>query len=239
MDHKSPTQSELVYQGLRQEILECRLMPGTKIKTGYVCDTYGVSLGAAREALSRLTADGMATMEAQKGFAVAPVSWEDYEQLTETRAEIEVSCLRKAIQHGDVEWESRLVAALHRLTRLHDGGQGSGPQGPTPAWLDAHAEFHRALVAACPNRCLLDLREMLYLRSERYRYWSVTLSLTLSKRDVRAEHIRLATLAQARETEEASQAIAEHFLRTSDALLAAAREAGEAAMPQWRPPPAI
>lgn len=234
LDHKSPTQSEHVYQRLRQEILECRLLPGTKIKTNYVCDTYGVSLGAAREALSRLTADGMATMEPQKGFAVAPVSWEEYRQLTETRAEIEASCLRKAILHGDVEWESRLVAALHRLTRLHDGGQGSGPQGPTPAWLDAHAEFHRALIAACPNCCLLGLREMLYLRSERYRYWSVTLSLTLSKRDVRAEHVELAALAQARETDAACDAITGHFQRTSDALLAAAQQAGEAAMPQWR-----
>ncbi|WP_220180933.1 GntR family transcriptional regulator [Paracoccus versutus] len=237
MDQKSPTQSEIVYQGLRQDILECRLLPGTKIKTGYVCDTYGVSLGAAREALSRLTADGMATMEPQKGFAVAPISWDEYEQLTETRAEIEAWCLRKSIRHGDVEWESRLAAALHRLTRLHDAGQGSGPQGPTPAWLDAHAEFHRALVAACPNRCLLDLREMLYLRSERYRYWSVTLCLTLGKRDVREEHVQLAALAQARDADAACQAITEHFLRTSEALLTAARQVGEAELPQWRARP--
>lgn len=234
MDHKSSTQSEVVYQGLRRDILECRLMPSAKIKTSDVCNTYGVSLGAAREALSRLTADGMVTMEAQKGFAVAPISWEEFAQLTETRAEIEASCLRKSILHGDVEWESRLVAALHRLTRLHDAGQGSGPEGPQPAWLDAHAEFHRALVAACPNRCLLDLREMLYLRSERYRYWSVTLSLTLGKRDVRGEHIHIAALAQARDADAACVAITEHFLSTSEALLAAARQAGEAALPQWR-----
>ncbi|NYZ17635.1 GntR family transcriptional regulator [Azospirillum sp. RWY-5-1] len=234
LDHKSPTQSEIVYQGLRREILECRLLPGAKIKTSYVCGTYGVSLGAAREALQRLTADGMATLEAQKGFAVAPISWEEFEQLTETRAEIDASCLRKSIMHGDVEWESRLVAALHRLTRLHDAGQGSGPQGPGPAWLEAHAEFHRALVAACPNRCLLDLREMLYQRSERYRYWSVTLSLTLGKRNVREEHIQLAELAQRRDADAACVAITEHFLSTSEALLAAAREAGEAAIPRWR-----
>ncbi|TCT02213.1 GntR family transcriptional regulator [Aquabacter spiritensis] len=234
MDHKSPTQSELVYQNLRRDILECRLLPGAKIKSSYVCEMYGVSLGAAREALSRLTARGLATMEAQKGFAVAPISWEEFEQLTETRAEIEVSCLRKSIAHGDVEWESRLVAAQHRLTRLHDAGQGNGPQGPTPAWLGAHGEFHSALVAACPNRCLLDLREMLYERSERYRYWSVTLSLTLGKRDVREEHIQLAALAQSRDVDAACIAITEHFKMTAEALLTAAREAGEAEMPQWR-----
>lgn len=232
---KSPTQSELAYQGLKQDILECRLQPLAKIKTSYVCDTYQISLGAAREALSRLTSEGIVVMEAQKGFSVAPVSWEECQQLTETRAEIETSCLRKSILNGDLEWESRLVAALHRLTRLHDDGLSAGPGGPELPWLEAHAEFHRALVAACPNRFLLDLREALYARSERYRHWALRLSLVRSQRDVRAEHVELAELAQARDVEAACAAIHQHFMRTAQDLVAAARAAGDA-IPDWRTP---
>lgn len=232
---KSPIQSEVAYQGLKQDILECRLLPLAKIKTSYVCETYGISLGAAREALSRLTADGIVVMEAQKGFSVAPVSWEECEQLTETRAEIEVSCLRKSILHGDLEWESRLVAGLHRLTRLHDEGLSWGPAGPEAPWLEAHAEFHRALVAACPNRFLLDLREALYIRSERYRHWALRMSLGRSRRDVRAEHVQLAELARARDADAACAAIHEHFMRTAQDLVAAARAAGDA-VPDWRTP---
>lgn len=232
---KSLTQSEVAYQGLKQDILECRLMPLARIKTSYVCETYEISLGAAREALSRLTADGIVVMEAQKGFSVAPVSWEECEQLTETRAEIEVSCLRKSILNGDLEWESRLAAALHRLTRLHNEGLSWGPSGPEAPWLEAHAEFHRALVAASPNRFLLELRETLYIRSERYRHWALRLSLARSHRDVRAEHMELAQLAQARDVDAACAAVYEHFMRTAQDLVAAARAAGDA-IPDWRTP---
>ncbi|MFT4149792.1 MAG: GntR family transcriptional regulator [Paracoccaceae bacterium] len=227
MQTKAPTQSELAYHGLRRDILECRLLPGSKVKMNYVCDTYGISLGAAREALSRLTSDGMTVMEAQKGFTVAEVSWEEYAQLTETRAEIEVSCLRKSIMNGDVEWESRVVAALHRLTRVQDSGHSRDQAGPTPVWVEAHTEFHRALVAACPNRLQLDLREALYTRSERYRYWSQALSLKLGQRDVNKEHLELAELAQSRDIEAACAAMEGHFTRTAHDMLAAAALAGD------------
>lgn len=236
MEHKTPTQSELAYEGLRKDILECKLLPSAKIKIQHVCDTYGVSLGAAREALSRLSASGMVRMETQKGFSVAPVSWDDYEQLMETRVEIETSCLRKSIEHGDVEWESRLAAALHRLMRL-DERDSPGAVSLGAAWLVAHTEFHRALVAACPNQCLLELREMLYQRSERYRHWSVVLCLAYGQRDVRREHNDIAALALARDTDAACAAMHEHFMRTAQDLLNAARSAearGELAFPPYR-----
>lgn len=236
MIQKPQTQSELAFYGLKKDILECRLLPSAKIKINYVCDTYGISMGAAREALSRLAAEGMVEMETQKGFSVASISWDEFEQLSEVRVEIETSCLRKSIQHGDVEWESRVAAALHRLSRMHDAGeQVTLPGG---AWAVAHAEFHRALVAACPNRCMLDLREMLYMRSERYRYWAVSLCLTRGQRDVRQEHVDLARFVLDRDVEAACAAIHEHFIRTANDLLQAARAAetaGETDMPPYQP----
>lgn len=232
---KALTQSETAYQGLRREILECQLLPSAKIKMSYVCDTYGVSLGAAREALSRLAADGLTVMEAQKGFTVASVSWEEYAELTEIRAEIEVSCLRKAIRHGDLEWETGIVASLHRLARAHESGLGYGPRGPDPVWLQAHAAFHSALVAACPNRSLLALRQTLFARSERYRFWSQVLALKLGARDVKAEHAELARLTNERDEDAAAAAMARHFRTTSDDVLAAVAANGNA-MPDWQAP---
>lgn len=229
---KALIQSEIAYQGLRRKILECRLLPGAKVKMSYVCDTYGVSLGAAREALSRLVADGMTVMEAQKGFTVAPISWEEYEQLTEARAELEISCLRKSILQGDLEWEARVVAGYHRLSRAQDSGHSRGPAGPDPVWTAAHTEFHLALVSACRNKVQLDMRNVLYARSERYRFWSQALSLKLGQRDVKLEHGEIAALAQARDVDGAVAAMEEHFLRTSRDMLAAVRAAGDA-VPDW------
>ncbi len=227
MDDRSLTQTEVAYRGLRQSILECDLAPSTKIKANAVCERYGVSLGAAREALSRLVSDGLVTVAAQKGCVVAPVSWEEFEQLNELRTEIEVSCLRKSILNGDLKWESGVAGALHRLTRLHDLGLDATSSHLRSDWQEAHVEFHLALVAACPNRCLLELRDTLFERTLRYRYWSVGLRLASGERDVRQEHIDLARLTQARNADNACATIEEHFKKTTEALLSAARLRGE------------
>jgi DNA-binding GntR family transcriptional regulator len=223
---QTPTQSELAYQGLRRDILQCRLMPGAKIKMKYVCDTYDVSLGAAREALARLSADGLAIAEAQRGFAVAPVSWEEYAQLTEARSEIEVSCLRKSILNGDIEWEVRVLAGLHRLLHVQDDGDALAAAGPSPAWIDAHTEFHLALVSACPNKYQLGLRNELYTKSERYRFLSQALSIRLGQRNARKEHSDLAKLAQQRKADLACELMKEHFSRTVRDMLDAVGRAG-------------
>jgi GntR family transcriptional regulator, carbon starvation induced regulator len=220
---KPQTQSDIAFHGLKKDILECRLLPAAKIKINDVCASYGVSLGAAREALSRLAAEGLVRIETQKGFSVAPASWDEYSDLTDARVEIETYCIEKAIQHGDVEWESRVTAALHRLSRVPER-DGESSTYPSAAWLLAHTEFHRALVAACPNRCMLELREMLYLRSERYRHWSVALCLSYGQRNVLQEHKDIARFVLARDIFSACTAIREHFMRTANDLLNAARE---------------
>lgn len=223
LNDKSLTQAETAYQGLRQSILDCELEPSTKIKANAVCQRFGVSLGAAREALAQLVSDGLVTTTAQKGCMVAPVSWREFEELNEVRAEIEVSCLRKSIQNGDLKWEGEVAGALYHLTRLHDEGFDAGSLQLRSDWQQAHVEFHRALVARCPNCCLLDLRDTLFERSLRYRQWSVGLRLATSPRDVRQEHIDLATLAQSRDIDGACVAIEEHVRKSTRALLDAAK----------------
>lgn len=220
---KSPTQSDLAFQGLKRSILECQLLPASKIKINDVCAEYEVSLGAAREALSRLAAEGMVQMESQKGFSVASISWQEFAELTEARVTIETFCLDQAISHGDVEWESQVAGALHRLSRLPERDEDDG-RLPGAAWLAAHTEFHRALVTACPNRCMLDLRQMLFVRSERYRHWAVSLCLVRGQRDAHQEHEAIVEAALARDSRLACARIQEHLQRTADDLLDTARE---------------
>ena len=56
---RSRSMTQDVYERLRADILACRLVPGSKLRINELCLLLGgVSLGAVREALSRLTADG-------------------------------------------------------------------------------------------------------------------------------------------------------------------------------------
>jgi len=213
---QSVTQTDRAYAALLEEILSCRLAPGAKITISEVATKLGLSPGAVREALSRLSAEKMTVATAQKGFSVAEVSIEELKDLTRTRITIEQLCLVSAIKHGDVEWESAIVAAYHRLHRIPMVVLGETPR-LDPAWATAHTTFHAALAAGCNSRWLLTIRGMLYAQTERYRYLSV--ALARQNRNVDAEHKAILDACLAREPDLACELIDDHLMRTSNILL--------------------
>lgn len=212
----SQTQAEHAAESIRAEILDGRLPPGAKLNIKALEQRLAVSLGAIREALSRLAAEGLVMAEAHRGYRVRTISREELMDLTLTRVEMEVLCLNQAMRHGDVEWESRIVAAAHRMERLQ-GLPSEAEARSTPAWNQAHGEFHEALVSACASPWLLRLRRMLFEQSERYRLLSVPLGP--SHRDVRGEHRRLMDAVLQRDETATRRALAEHLQATTDILL--------------------
>lgn len=219
MPRFAPANSSLtqdVYERLRADLLACRLQPGARLKIGELCRTLSVSLSAVREALSRLTSEGLVVAEPQRGFRVAPISAEELCDLTTVRAQIEGMCLERAIAVGDVAWESQLVAAFHRLSRTPER-EPADPERMNEAWSAAHAAYHEALVAACDSPWLLRLRAILYAQSERYRRLSVPLARLA--RDLNREHQDIMKAALGRDAGRARVLMTQHLELTTRALL--------------------
>ncbi|MDH7796921.1 MULTISPECIES: FCD domain-containing protein [unclassified Beijerinckia] len=194
-----PNLTNAAYATLRGELLACRLRPNEKLNIAALSAQLGVSLGAVREALSRLTSEGLVTAETNRGFRVAGVSESDLLDLTSTRIELETACLRRAIRAGGVEWETQVVAAHHRLSRTPEREAGD-LERVNEEWAVAHKEFHAALIAACESPWRMRLRDFLFDQTERYRRLSVL--APQQERDLPAEHRALmeATLARAEDT---------------------------------------
>ncbi len=214
--HPKRTQAETACDLIRTEILDGRLPPGAKLNIKAIEERLQLSLGAVREALSRLGAEGMVMGESHRGYRVSPVSREELLDLTRARVEMESLCLGQAMQHGDVEWETRIVAAAHRMERLQSLPSEAEARA-TNAWNEAHGEFHEALVSACPNQWLLRMRHMLYRQSERYRRLSVPLST--DQRDVRGEHRQIMEAALGRDQARAFVALEAHLFATAQIIL--------------------
>jgi len=210
----SLTQS--VYEQLRGDLLACRLWPGDRLKISDLCQSMGVNLGAVREALSRLSSEGLVVAEPQRGFRVAPISATELRDLTEVRIDVETRCLRRSIEGAGVEWETAIVAAHHGMTRLPERDP-EDPLRANDAWSVHHAAFHRALVAGCGSPWLLRLRDSLYDQSERYRRLSVPLART--ERDVAGEHREIMEAAVSRQADRACALLAAHFRATTLILL--------------------
>lgn len=207
-----PTEASLATARLRQEILSGAVRPGTKLKLVPLADRYQVSRGPVREAATRLAAEGLVSIEDQRGFRVTALSREDLLDLTETRTRIELLTLRDAIAAGDLDWEGRVMAACHTLERVHED--------PGADFTLRHAEFHEALVSACPHRYLLEFRARLFALSQRYRNLAAR-GADRAPRDVAAEHHAIAAAAVARRPEDACGQLAEHLERTARRLIEA------------------
>lgn len=201
---------------LREAILHAEFAPGEKLRIDHLGRTYEASIGAVREALSRLTAEGLVIAMPQKGFIVAPISRKELIDLTEVRIEIECKCLARSIEHGDLEWEGRVAALQHKLRALHGAWDEQGtPEGAL--WHQVHEAFHAELAAACDSPWWLRLRNQLYIQSERYRRLSSPWKG--EARDVTAEHDAIANAALARDAKAAQAAMRKHLQGTADILL--------------------
>ena len=204
------------YERLRADLLACRLQPGSRLKIAGLCEALSVSLSAVREALSRLTAEGLVVAEPQRGFRVAPISAAELLDLTQVRTQIEGMCLERAMAAGNVGWEANLVAAFHRLSRTPER-EPEDLQRMNEAWSVAHAAYHEALVSACDSPWLLRLRATLYAQSERYRRLSVP--VTEIRRDLNLEHHAIMTAALARDAVRSKTLMAQHLELTTRILL--------------------
>lgn len=199
---------------LRSLILSGELRPGTKMRTAELQERFGVSLGTVREAVSQLVSEGWVVAEAHRGFTVSPISAADLEDLTKVRIEVESLCLTWAIQHGDLEWESRIIAARHRLSNTFRAAGGQ----VTSDWTSAHDEYHHSLVSACGSPRLLQIRLQLYEKSERYRKLELSLPRNRNPED---EHAKIVDAVLARDVPRATRLMTAHISFTSDNIIKA------------------
>jgi DNA-binding GntR family transcriptional regulator len=143
------TRTEQVYEVIRSELLNGGLRPGQKLKMVELTERFGVSQSVIREALTRLTEQGLLVATPQRGFRVRDLSIEDIAQLTETRIQIEALALRLAVERGDLQWETGVLAAHHRLERTPvTSDEGTVSED----WSCHHRDFHQALLTGCSNR---------------------------------------------------------------------------------------
>ncbi|GAA3576207.1 GntR family transcriptional regulator [Amycolatopsis ultiminotia] len=210
------TRSSVVLHQLRSDVLNGRLAPGSKLGFAELRERYDVSSGVLREVLPRLVEQGLATSEAQLGFRVVDVSIDNLTQLTEARVAIETFVLGEAIAHGDIAWESDVVAKHHRLERI--GRTVVGPE-ISEEWLTAHEEFHLAILAGCGNSYLYQAAARLRSISEVYRCWS-TSENRRTHRDIEAEHREIMEAAIGRDAEAAATRSERHIRLTTELLIA-------------------
>ncbi|MEM7026352.1 MAG: FCD domain-containing protein [Pseudomonadota bacterium] len=211
------TLATAVFDRLREDILNVALVPGEKLRVEFVCDRYQAGSSPVREALSRLSANGLVERKEQRGFYVAPVSATDLEELTKTRCWLESIALRESIGGGGEPWEEAIVLASHRLERTPRSLDGNSYQ-TNPEWELRHQAFHDSLIAACGSRRLLQ--SCVQLREQAYRYRQIAAATAYPNRNERDEHEAIVRATINRDADMAVDLLQQHYRRTTDIILA-------------------
>jgi DNA-binding GntR family transcriptional regulator len=207
---------DTAYRRIRGDIVFGRLQPGRKLKLDALRADYGVSVSTLREILNRLSSERLVIAEGQKGFEVAPVSAANLMEIAALRQLLECRALEQSFRAGDMDWEGRVVAAHHRLSRMEER-MAAGDTSCTEEWKQYDWQFHQALISACGSKMLVETHAAVFDNYLRYQM------LALSYRgDVAArEHALLLECAINRDAGRACEVLRSHVTGGVEHALAA------------------
>ncbi|BDD91361.1 GntR family transcriptional regulator [Pandoraea sp. XJJ-1] len=206
-----------LYDRMRADLLAGKLEPGRKLQIEFLCDQYQAGQTPVREALNRLTSDGLVERRDQRGFAVTGISAADLREITRTRVWLEEVALREAFAADQPEWEEALVLAYHRLSKV-PRSLSETQYLENPEWERLHRAFHRTLISGCQSRWLLNFCEQ--LSDQLYRYRQLSVKRIYPNRHEREEHKAMLDAVIERDAPRAIQLMRKHYETTADIILA-------------------
>ena len=143
----------LAYDRIRTLILSGDVAPGTRLGQVDLAERLGVSRTPVREALRRLTGEGLVDFEDQRGFRVAALALDDVVRRLEVRLLLEPGAARMAAERATDEDLASLEESIARERRARSS-------------LDIHdasRDFHVRVAAATQNPEMVTTLEGLWL----------------------------------------------------------------------------
>lgn len=197
--------ADRAYDRLRTDIVFGRLAPAARLRLDRLATAYGASVSTLREILSRLSSEGLVLAEGQRGFRVSPVSPAGFEDVAAMRLLLETYAMPLSFAAGDLEWESRVVAAHYKLAVL-ERRMMAGDRDGTELWKRYDREFHQVLIEACGSETLLDLYGGVFDQYLRYQMVAIVFRGEIAAE----EHKILLDCALARDADRACEVLARH-----------------------------
>ena len=141
----------IAFERLRNDIIQCKLPPGSKITEGGLCDLYGFSKAPVRTALFKLSQEGLVRTVPRHGYVIAPITIKSVQDMFELRLVLEPALARMAIGQIDTD----------ELKTLNVAPGSSKAEQAEMKFLAANRQFHLAIARASGNLRMLALMTQL------------------------------------------------------------------------------
>ena len=143
----------LIARTLRRAISDGSLTPGVQLGEAGLARSLGVSRGPLREAMQRLTQEGLLVSHRNRGLFVADLTPEAVEDMYLLRTTVETAALERVLALGHhEETADRLDAAVDAMAALADEPRSA-------AMVAADLDFHHELVESARSPRLSRVHE--------------------------------------------------------------------------------
>ena len=146
--------ADRAYTHLKAAILSRAYAGGSLLTEGEVADAVGVSRTPVREAMLRLSAEGLLRLYPKRGALVVSVGADEGRDILEARELLETHAVELVIDVADDALAKELAERLADMRRC-------AATRDVPGFIQADRDFHRAMVAAGGNAILTRLYDSL------------------------------------------------------------------------------
>ncbi len=154
------TLSEQIYEELYHDITDQRLVCGQKLTLKMLKDRFNVSHTPIREALTRLSENGLVTYYSNCGVTVTEFTDSDIRQIFQFIGELDALAVRfckNAFTHAPLVFE---------LRKILENGNELLRQGKIAEWKDYSEKFHTAFYHHAQNEYLNEAAKRLRAKIE-------------------------------------------------------------------------
>jgi DNA-binding GntR family transcriptional regulator len=139
--------ADAVYQSVKTDIFEFRMLPGTRFSENAVALRARVSRTPVREALLRLQREGFLDVQHKSGWSVRPLDFDRFEHLYDARIVLELDAVRKLCSSEPREGPQSALTALKKAWLVP-------PKQRLSDWIEVaqlDEAFHATLVGSAGN----------------------------------------------------------------------------------------
>ncbi|MFD4509169.1 GntR family transcriptional regulator [Streptomyces sp. NPDC058457] len=151
---------DAAYRKLRADIVSCRLVPGQRLTERSLAETTGFGISPVRDALTRLSHEGLVRTLPRKGYQVTPLTLKSVDDLFTLWRIVGPETVRLGVQDATGEQRRQIVAAFTAALPGGDPADGEDDEQPLRRVEAATAAF-ASLAAATDNDYLIRVHDRL------------------------------------------------------------------------------
>lgn len=149
------------YRDLEERIVTLKLRPGSSVTERQLIDLVGLGRTPVREALQRLSWEGLIEIRPRSGIVITDIRAADYPSVMEPRIALEPVLAASVARNADAEHRLRLGEIIS------DMGDAAR-DGNVPGFLKADKACDEVLADACPNPFMTRILTPLQTHSRRF-----------------------------------------------------------------------